>query len=302
MGTPEFAIPVLSSLIDSKEHQVVAVFTQAPKAQGRGMKIMISPVHDLALFYNIPVYVPTTLRDSTINKLIASIDAEVIVVVAYGFIIPKNILNSKKHGCLNIHPSKLPKYRGAAPLQRAIINGDNENAVCIMQMDEGLDTGDIILKKEFSLNFSITFSELYNQCANIGRDLLLEVLSNIENFPRIKQSEEGVVYADKLSKKEAKIDWNKNAFVLDCQIRGMNPWPGTFFKHNNKKLNILSAKYINNSHLFIPGKLLNNKCEVACGYGILRIIILKPEGKQSMFAKDYLLGIHISIRNSIIFS
>ncbi len=302
MGTPEFAIPVLSSLIDSKEHKVVAVFTQTPKPKGRGLRITNSQVHDLALFYNIPVYTPKTLRDSATVELINSIEADVIVVVAYGFIIQKNILNIKKYGCLNIHPSKLPKYRGATPLQRTIINGDRESAVCVIQMDEGLDTGDIILKKEFLLSHRITLSELHAQCANIGRKLLLEVLSNIERLPRIKQSQEGASYAHKLSKKEAKIDWRKSSFELDCQVRGMNPWPGPFFKHDGKKIKVLSAEYTKNNHLFIPGNLLNDEFEVACGQGSLKIIKLKPEGKQKMFAKDYLQGIDdYSIGNTIIF-
>lgn len=294
MGTPEFAIPALSSLINSKEHKVVAVFTQTPKAKGRGMKIMKYPVHNLALFHDIPVYTPKTLKDSNAEELINSIEADVIIVVAYGFIIPKNILTAKKYGCLNIHPSKLPKYRGAAPLQRTIINGDKESAVCVIQMEEGLDTGDIILNKEFPLSLRTTLSELHDKCANIGGELLLEVLSNIESLPRIKQPEEGASYAHKLSKEEAKIDWNKSSFELDCQIRGMNPWPGVFFEHNGKKVKIISAEYTKNDHSFTPGKLLNDKFEVACGQGTLKIINLKPEGKQKMSAKDYLRGIHNS--------
>ena len=248
MGTPEFAIPALSQLIDSTNHNVVAVFTQAPKAKGRGMKTTNSPVHVLAASNNIPVYTPKTLRDQEAAQLIDSIEADIIVVVAYGFIIPGNILKAKKYGCLNIHPSKLPKYRGAAPLQRTIINGEKESAVCIIQMDEGLDTGDIILQKDFSLEVTTTFPELHNLCASLGGYMLIEALNNIENLRKIKQSEEGASYAHKLTKDEGKINWQSTAFEIDCKIRGMNPWPGVYFEHNDKIIKILSAEYNEHKH------------------------------------------------------
>lgn len=302
MGTPEFAVPALQNLISSKKHKVVAVFSQAPKAKGRGMKITESPIHKLAKSNNIEVFTPETLRKAESFELIDSIDADIIVVVAYGFIIPKNILESKKHGCLNIHPSKLPKYRGAAPLQRTIIDGEKETAVCIMQMDEGLDTGDIILQEDFALDQRTTLVQLHDKCARIGGELLIEVLDNIETLPRIKQLSVGESYAHKLTKEESRIDWNDSAFKIDCMIRGMNPWPGVYFEFKDKKIKILEAEYSDIEHNYKSGQILNNLFDVACGYGVLHIKFVKPEGKPRMSSKDYLNGDSSIIINSTVFS
>jgi methionyl-tRNA formyltransferase len=290
MGTPDFAVPALQNLISSKEHKVVAVFSQAPKAKGRGMKIIESPIHQLANSHNILVHTPKTLRKVEAFELIDSIDADIIVVVAYGFIIPKNILESKKYGCLNIHPSKLPKYRGAAPLQRTIIEGESETAICVMQMDEGLDTGDVILQEDFALDPRITLMQLHDKCAKIGANLLVNVLDNIETLPRIKQSDIGMTYAHKLTKEESKVNWQDSAFKIYCMIRGMNPWPGVYFEFEGKKIKILEAEYSDIKHDYKPGQVLNNSFDIACGTGVLHIKYVKPEGKQKMLSKDYLNG------------
>ena len=301
MGTPDFAVPAFQELVNSTEHNVVAVFTQVPKAKGRGMKLTNSPVHNLAIDNKIPVHTLKTLRNEQAMDLITSIDANIIVVVAYGFIIPENILSAKKHGCLNIHPSKLPKYRGAAPLQRTVINGEKESAVCIMQMDIGLDTGDIILQKNLKLDSRITLLELHDKCADIGAKLLIETLDNIDSLPRIKQSEEGLSYAHKLSKKEGRVIWNESAFAIDCKIRGMNPWPGVYFEHEGKIVKILTSEYTENIHKASPGRLLGDDFKVACGQGTLIIKSLKPAGKPKMLATDYLRGLP-SLNKNIIFS
>lgn len=298
MGTPDFAVPALQNLIDST-HNVVAVFTAAPKPKGRGMKMTNSPIHELAINNNIPVYNPATLRNEKAIELIDSIDAEIITVVAYGFIIPQNILDAKKHGCLNIHPSKLPKYRGAAPLQRTIINGEKETAICVMQMDAGLDTGDVILQENLKLDSRITLPELHDQCAKIGGKMLIETLDNIETLPRIKQTDRGLSYAHKLSKEEGCVDWNEDSFVIDCKIRGMSPWPGVYFEHEGKIIKIISAEFTEKDHKNTPGELLGNNFEVACGKGTLVIERLKPSGKPTMLATDYLRGF---VAKSIIFS
>lgn len=290
MGTPDFAVPALKELIFSKEHKVVAVFSQKPKAKGRGMKITKSPVHELANTHEIPVHTPSTLKKAESLKLIESIQSDIIVVVAYGFIVPKDILESKKYGCLNIHPSKLPKYRGAAPLQRTIIEGEKETAVCIMQMDEGLDTGDIILQEDFVLDQRITLQELHDKCAKLGGDLLLKALNNIETLPRVKQSNTGETYAHKLTKEESRVNWHNSAFKIDCMVRGMNPWPGVYFEFENKKIKILEAEYSNNDHSFKPGKIINKCFDIACLNGVLHIKSVKPEGKPKMSSEDYLNG------------
>ena len=228
MGTPDFAVPSLQALIDSK-HKVTAVFTQAPKPSGRGHKLTKSPIHNLAEMYNIPVYTPLTLKSVDSQNSIFQIEAEVIVVVAYGFIIPKVILAAKKYGCLNIHPSKLPRFRGAAPLQRTIMAGDEETAVCIMQMDAGLDTGNVILSENLALAGDITLQALSELTSNIGAKLLLDVIENIATLPRIPQTEQGLTYAHKLEKTEGRIDWNKSSIEIDRQIRAFDPWPGSYF-------------------------------------------------------------------------
>ena len=301
MGTPDFAVPAFRELITSTEHNVVALFTQAPKAKGRGMKLTNSPIHNLAIEHDIPVFTPKTLKNEKSIELIKTIEADIIIVVAYGFIIPENILNAKRYGCLNIHPSKLPKYRGAAPLQRTIINGEKETAVCIMQMDAGLDTGDVILQENLKLASDITLPELHDKCANIGAKLLIETLDNIDILPRTKQSNEGLSYAHKLSKEEGRVDWNESAFAIDCKIRGMNPWPGVYFEHAGKIIKILSSEYTENKHKALPGELLGNNFEVACGKGTLIIKSLNPAGKSKMLATDYLRGLSTP-DNKVIFS
>lgn len=293
MGTPEFSIPVLKKLIESQDHEVVGVFTQSPKARGRGLIESNSPVHNLAKSHNIPVYTPSTLKNQEAFDLVDSIGADIIVVVAYGFIIPENILNSKKHGCLNIHPSNLPKYRGAAPLQRTIINGEKVTSVCIMQMDVGLDTGDIILQENFELPARISLPELHDKCANIGAELLAKVLSEIETLPRTPQSTEGVTYAHKLTKLEGKIDWNNSAFSLDCKIRGMNPWPGTYFEYDGKIVKILQASFNDLKHPHKPGLVINDQFEVACGEGILLLEKLQVPGKAPLFANEFFRGFKV---------
>ncbi len=294
MGTPEFAVPALLALIDSKKHIISAVFTQSPKAKNRGMKIVKSPVHELAEKNNIDVYTPKTLKNNEIDDLIQSIEADIIVVVAYGFIIPKNILSAKKYGCLNIHPSKLPKYRGAAPLQRTIINGEKESAVCVMQMDAGLDTGNILLQNTFPISDKITLAELHNYCAKMGGEMLIEVLDNINNIKPRKQSQENITYAYKLSKDESKINWHESAFAIDCKVRGMNPWPGVYFEYENKKIKLIKTSYINEKHIYEPGAILKQNSdylEIATLDGILQISSLKPEGKNTMNAKDWYRGL-----------
>lgn len=292
MGTPEFAAPSLKCLIESS-HIVSAVFTQAPKPSGRGMMEKFSPVHQIAKEHEILVYNPKNLRSDEIRGLVEEINADIIIVVAYGFIIPKAILETTKYGCLNIHPSALPRFRGAAPLQRTIIAGDPETEICIMQMDEGLDTGDILLKQKLALHDKITLKELHDTCAHIGADLLLKVLDNIDNLQPIKQSEEGLVYANKLSKEEGIINWNDSAFSIDCKVRGMNPWPGVFFKHNDNMIRVLETEYQDIIHQFTPGTIIGEGLDIACGKGILSIKKLQRAGKAPISSNEFLRGYNL---------
>lgn len=290
MGTPDFAVPALKALIDS-HHEIVAVFSQAPKPKGRGLELAKSPVQMLAEKHNIPIYNPPTLKKPEYYQQVANIKADVIVVIAYGFIIPQIILDAKKYGCLNIHPSKLPKFRGAAPLQRTIISGDTETAVCIMQMDAGVDTGDIILQENFSISPDISLKQLHDICAAKGAKLLLQTLENLDTLPRIKQSEEGISYAHKLTKEEGLINWRKPSKQIERQIRGMNPWPGTFSNYGDLQVKILEAISHNNEHNFTPGTILHKEQMIACGDGMLEIKQVQKPGKKAMNFDEFLRGV-----------
>ena len=294
MGTPEFALPSLEALVASK-HEVVAVFTAPPKPQGRGLTVSKSVVHQLADHHDIKVHTPNNLKNPETLDLITSIDAEVIVVVAYGFIIPKIVLESKRYGCLNIHPSDLPKYRGAAPLQRTIINDDTLTAVCIMQMDIGLDTGDIILQQKFNLDPSVTLDSLSKTCAEIGANLLLETLAKIDILPRIPQSNDNLIYANKLTKEEGKIDWYDSARSIDCKIRGMTPWPGVYFTYENKIFKVLAAQHKNLTHNHQAGTVIDDKLLIACGQDSLQLLEIQQAGKKIMSVEDFLRGNPIAI-------
>lgn len=295
MGTPEFAVPTLKKLVNCIDHQVVGIFTQDPKNQGRGLQEKLSPIHSLALEYDIKTYTPKTLRTEEITSLVNSIDADIIVVVAYGFLIPKIILESKKYGCLNVHPSSLPKHRGAAPLQYTIIEGDSETSVCIMQMDEGFDSGDIILQEKFSIPPRITLQTLHDKCAEIGANLLLKTLENIEYLPRIVQGADGITYAHKLKKEDGKINWHESAYKIDCKIRGMNPWPSVYFHYNGKIIKILEANYNEIETNFLPGTVVNDKLCIACGIGTLTITKIQQEGRKPLSSQEFLRGTPIIV-------
>lgn len=279
MGTPDFAAPSLQALLAS-HHEVVAVFTAPPKPKGRGMKLTLSTIHAIAENASISVYTPSTLRSPEILQQIDDIEADIIIVVAYGFIVPKRVLESKKYGCLNIHPSKLPRFRGAAPLQRTIIEGDKETAVCIMQMDEGLDTGDIILREDFPIAGDITLQQLHDICAEKGAKLLLQTLEGIDTLPRMKQSEEGLVYASKLKKEEGFVDWSESAVVIERKVRGMNPWPGVFFEHEGVMVKILKAKEVSNEQGagFVK----------QCSKGFLELLQVQKPGRSVVTGAEFL--------------
>ncbi len=297
MGTPSFACPSLELLIADSNHEVVAIFTQRPKPKNRGMKLQYSPVHEIAIKNNITTYTPSSIKTEEAFNLINNIEADIIVVVAYGFIITSNILNSKKYGCLNVHPSTLPRHRGAAPLQRTIIEGDISTSVIIMQMDEGCDTGDIILEEKFLLEKNMKLQELHDKCANIGANLLIKTLNNIDTLPRTAQTNIGVTIASKLKKQDGKIDWTQDAYKIDCKIRGMNPWPGTYFEYNNVNIKIIEAYYTEIEHYFPYGYVISAKdtIEIACKSGTIIITKLQQAGKKILNSHDFLRGFNINV-------
>lgn len=297
MGSPDFASPSLKKIIESRSHEVVAVFTSKPKPKNRGMKVSKSPIHMIADEHNIEVHTPSTLRDGETLRLIDDIEADIIIVVAYGFIVPEEILNLKKHGAINLHPSKLPRFRGAAPLQHTIISGDTETSICVIQMDKGLDTGDILAEEDYKLHPRITLEELANDTAQIGAKLIVEVLDNIENIQPRKQSSAEAAYASKLSKEDGRINWNKSAAEIDCMIRGMNPWPGTYFTFQNMLVKVLEAEATKKIISEQPGKIVENPIEVACGSNSIIIKKLQIPGKKPISAEEFSKGYRINLGN-----
>jgi len=241
MGTPDFAVPALQGLIDS-DHDVIAVYTREPKPKGRGMEMQKSAIHTLADDHDIPVYTPKSLKKSTEAQAeFAALNADIAVVAAYGLLLPKAVLDAPKYGCLNIHGSLLPRWRGAAPIQYAIWKGDDVSGVTIMQMDEGMDTGDMILKVETPITPTTTAQNLFDTLSTLGGEAILQVLDNIDMIKPEKQDDALATYAPMLKKSDGEIDLNAPAAAIDCQIRGLTPWPGTFIHGPKGRVKILKA-------------------------------------------------------------
>lgn len=291
-GTPDFAAEHLQALIDSP-HDVVAVFTQPDRPAGRGNKLTASPVKNLALAHNIPLYQPETLKKADIQQTIASIAADIMIVVAYGLILPQVILDMPKWGCLNVHGSLLPRWRGAAPIQRACWAGDHETGITIMQMDAGLDTGDMLYKLSCPIEPDDTSATLYHKLAKLGPKGLLDTLTLISegNIKPEKQHESDVTYAEKLSKQEAQLNWNLSAKQLERCIRAFNPWPVSYFEVKGELVKVWQANVISEMHNQPVGTILKvNKqgiC-IATQEGALNMTVLQPAGKKPMSAQDLL--------------
>jgi methionyl-tRNA formyltransferase len=294
MGTPEFAVPALKALVNS-EHEVICVYTQPPRPAGRGHKEQLTPIHALALEHNIPVRTPKTLRDVAAQEEFKALNADAAIVAAYGLILPKPILDAYKYGCINIHPSLLPRWRGAAPIQRTIMNGDTETAICIMQMDEGLDTGDVLLSECMHLDDQITAGELHDIAAEKGAELLLITLSKLvkgEITPQ-KQAFEGVTYASKVKKEEGLINFELSAREIFNQIRGLNPWPGCYFQYNGENIKVIKAIFSMDDHSCKPGTVIDDSLTIACGLGYIKPLKVQRPGKTAMETEVMLRGYSI---------
>ena len=291
-GTPDFAARHLDALLSS-EHQVVGVFTQPDRPAGRGKKLMPSPVKVLAEEKGIPVYQPASLRPEENQQLVASLQADVMVVVAYGLILPKAVLDMPRLGCLNVHGSLLPRWRGAAPIQRSLWAGDRETGVTIMQMDVGLDTGDMLYKLACPITSDDTSASLYDKLALLGPQGLLETLTQIASGtakPEV-QDESLVTYAEKLSKEEALIDWSLSASQLERCIRAFNPWPMSYFVIDEQPVKVWKASVIDAQVDAEPGTIIEaNKLgiQVVTAEGVLNLESLQPAGKKAMNAQDLL--------------
>lgn len=295
MGTPDFAVPALEKLIASK-HEVIAVYTKEPKPAGRGYMEIKSKTHQIAEAHAITVYTPRNFKNSEDIETFLSLKADITVVAAYGLILPQAILSGSKYGCINIHPSSLPRWRGAAPLHHTILAGDAMTAVCIMHMDEGLDTGDIYLMRTLAVPENMTANELHDITSELGGTMVLEVLDLIatSQAKRTVQPNEGVTYAHKLSRNHERIDWQRKVFEIHCQIRAFSPRPGAYFIYKGEVIKIISAEYHERIHHEIPGTVLDASLSIACGSGILKPVVLQREGKKMMDASAFLRGYPIN--------
>jgi len=287
MGSPEFAIPTLSTLIDSK-HEVVACFTQAAKPKNRGKKAKATPVEELARQHNITVYTPKTLRDDEIVKTIQDLHVDFIVVVAYGLILPENILSLAKYSALNLHPSDLPQFRGAAPLQRTIMSGAIESKICIIKMLAALDAGPIYTAQELNVA-KLNYGEFHDLAANIGAKLMLEVINDFSCLKPVSQTSHNISYAHKISKTEALIDFTQNGTDILNLIRALSPVPGAYFLHKELRLKIFSAEFEITTHNEQIGKV-NDDFSIYCKDGLIKPKIIQKPGKKPVPIAEFLHG------------
>lgn len=291
-GTPDFAARHLAALLSS-DHEVVAVYTQPDKPAGRGQKLTASPVKELALAHDLPVYQPASLRKEEAQAELAALGADLMVVVAYGLILPKAVLDTPRLGCINVHGSLLPRWRGAAPIQRSIWAGDAETGVTIMQMDVGLDTGAMIRKVSCPIAADETSTSLYDKLAELGPQALVETLDAIAvGEARAEQQDDALAnYAQKLSKEEARIDWAMEAVAIERCIRAFNPWPISWFEVADQTIKVWQAAVIDGDHGQSAGTLLKadkQGIDIATGKGVLRLLTLQPPGKKAMSVSDLL--------------
>lgn len=294
MGTPDFAVPTLQAIID-QGNDIAAIYTQPPRAAGRGMADRKSPIHELAAAHNIPVATPATLKDTDAQSAFEALEADVAVVVAYGLILPPDILAMPKHGCLNLHASKLPRWRGAAPIQRAIMAGDTETAATVMRMEAGLDTGPVCLERVVKIDVDMTAGDLHDRLALDGANLMASAITDLVagNLACRAQSADGVTYAKKIEKSESRIDWRHPANKVHNMIRGLSPFPGAWFEleiDGARQRIKVQAVTIAENQSGSPGELLGDGLVVACGEGAVRLTTIQRAGKKPMDATEFLRG------------
>ena len=288
MGTPEFSVPLLAELL-AQGHDVAAVYTQPARPKGRGLTEEPSPVARLAAAHGLQLRTPPTLKTEEAQAEFAALNLDAAVVVAYGLILPKLILDAPRRGCFNLHASLLPRWRGAAPIQRAIMAGDAETGACVMRMEEGLDTGPVLMAQSVRIG-QRTCGELHNELARLGASLMARALAALErgSIAERPQDETGATYAKKILKEEARIDWSKSADEIDCLIRALSPAPGAWTEAKGERLKILYAEPEEGSGA--PGELLDDGLTIACGSGALRLIRLQRAGRGVMSATELLRG------------
>ena len=290
MGTPEFSVPVLESLV-AAGHEVVAVYCQPPRRAGRGKKERPTPVHARAMELGLSVRHPASLRNAEAQSEFAALNADVAVVVAYGLILPQAILDAPKRGCLNIHASLLPRWRGAAPIHRAIMAGDTETGICIMQMDSGLDTGAVLLQEATDIGASETTGELHDLLSDMGARLIVEALGQLDTLTPEPQPDHGVTYAQKIDKSEAAVDWTRPAAEVDRQIRGLSPVPGAWTMIGDERVKLLGSRVSDANGL--AGTALDDSFLIACGDGAVTITRAQRAGKGAQDADVFLRGMPV---------
>ncbi|MGA1612494.1 MAG: methionyl-tRNA formyltransferase, partial [Lutimaribacter sp.] len=290
MGSPDFSVPVLDALV-SAGHQIACVYCQPPRPAGRGKKDRPTPVHARALELGLPVRHPTSLRHAEVQQEFAALQADVAVVVAYGLILPQAVLDAPRHGCLNIHASLLPRWRGAAPIHRAIMAGDAETGICIMQMEAGLDTGPVLLRLATPIGENETTGALHDRLSVLGAKGILQALADLGQLLPSPQPDVGVCYAEKIDKSEACVNWARPAVDLHRQIRGLSPFPGAWTLIDGARVKLLGAELATGTGA--PGTVLDEGLRIACGEGALRITRLQRAGKAAQDADTALRGMAV---------
>jgi len=292
MGTPDFSVPTLEALLNS-QHEVCAVYTQPPKPAGRGRQSQKTAVHKYAEKRGITVHTPSTLRSQTKHNDFLGLGGDIAVVVAYGLILPPEILNFPRLGCINIHASLLPRWRGAAPIQRAIMAGDKQTGVTIMQMEQGLDTGPILASRGVPISGETTGESLHHSLAHLGAGMIVETINALDKggIQSLPQPTNGVSYAQKLSREDGHLDWTRPADELELQIRALYPWPGAWSEIANQRIKVFEANVVDtNSQLAKPGTTVDENLTIACGRGCLQLKRIQKSGKRVMKASEYVKG------------
>lgn len=287
MGTPDFSVPVLDALVQAG-HEIAAVYCQPPRPAGRGKKETPTPVHQRAAALGLPVRHPTSLKGAEAQADFAALNADIAVVVAYGLILPQAVLDAPEHGCLNIHASLLPRWRGAAPIHRAIMAGDAETGICIMQMEAGLDTGPVLLREATPIGETETTGQLHDRLSQMGARLIVDALDRLSDLIPAPQPDEGVTYATKIDKAEAAIDWTRPAIVVDRQIRALSPFPGAWVDHEGQRIKLLASRLADGAGT--PGTVLDDALTVACGTGAVQLLRLQRAGRGAQDASEFMRG------------
>ena len=290
MGTPKFSVPALKAL-DQSKHQICAVYSQPPRPAGRGKKLNFTEVHKEALDLGLTVHTPGNFKSEKDKKIFRELKADIAVVVAYGLILPNEILSSPKFGCVNIHASLLPRWRGAAPIQRAIMEGDDETGICIMKMDEGLDTGPVLSSRKIQITENDTAKILSEKLSLLGSNLIVEVLDKLSDYKVQSQSTVGITYASKIHKSEAKIDWSLPAQIIDRKIRALSPFPGAWTEINGERVKLLASKVIDKENE--PGMVLDTGFSIACGQKAVEITEAQRPGKSVQKTDVFLRGFRL---------